>query len=194
MSIDPHVPPDEYLEIDRNSETRHEYMFGEMVQVPGGSPSHSLIAANICIALGKRLQGSRCRVFGSSLRVCLDPASSFYVYPDLTIIEGDVQCLEYADETVTNPKVVVEVLSPRSRNIELGGKARMYLRVASLTELLMIDQDRIAVEHWVRCEGEWKMTVLEDRGAVLKMESVGCEVPLAEIYAGQGSRGPTEVK
>jgi Uma2 family endonuclease len=108
-------------------------MFGEVVRVSGKSPAHSLIAANTCIALGKRLQGGPCRVFDSSLRVCLDPATLFYVYPDLTVIEGEIRCLEDADETVVNPKVVIEVLSPSSRNLELGGKARMYTRVGSLT-------------------------------------------------------------
>src|SRR5579863_7310125 len=134
---DSHMTREEYLEIDRNSEAKHENMFGEMMRVPGGSPQHSLITANTCIALGRRLSGGRCRVFDSSLRVCLDREMSFYVYPDLTVVEGAIECLEQRDETVTNPKIVVEVLSPASRNVELGGKARMYTRVPSLTDLLM---------------------------------------------------------
>jgi len=104
--------------------------------------------ANSCTALGRRLAGSGKRVFDASLRVCLDVETSIYVYPDLTVVEGAVQTLEDADETVTNPKVVFEVLSPATRGMELGDKARMYVRVASLTDLVIIDQDRVLVEHW----------------------------------------------
>jgi Uma2 family endonuclease len=160
-------------------------MFGQMTRVPGGSPDHSLIAANICIALGKRLPADTTRIFDSSLRVCLDLKTSFYVYPDLTVVEGAIQTLEDRNETLTNPKCVVEVLSPASRNIELGGKARMYTRVESLTDLLMVDQDRIAVEHWSRgADHHWDVAVLEDGNGILKLDGLGCELPMAEIYAG----------
>src|SRR5579862_6968473 len=109
---DPLVTPEEYLEIDNASESKHEYVFGEIVKIPGGSPRHSLITANTCIAVGKRLSGGNCRVFDSSVRVCLDRETLFYVYPDLTVIEGAIECLENGDETLVNPKIVVEVLSP----------------------------------------------------------------------------------
>jgi Uma2 family endonuclease len=182
---DPHVTPEEYLEIDRNSEAKHEYMFGEITMVPGGSPEHSLIVANTCIALGKRLFGGNCRIFDSSLRVCLDRETWFYVYPDLTVVEGAIEYLEERDETVTNPKIVVEVLAPVSRNVELGGRARMYSRVPSLTDLLLIEQDRIGVEHWVREAGDhWDVVLWKDRAAVIRIESLKCEIPVAEIYAG----------
>ena len=182
---DPHVTPEEYLELERASEARHEYMFGQMVRVPGGTPRHSLIVANTCIALGKRLSGGGCRIFDSSLRVCLDVEMSFYVYPDLTVVEGAVECLEQRDETVTNPKVVIEVLSPATRDVELGSKARMYIGVPSLKDLLMIDQNRIGIEHWVRQSADhWSMTRWTKREAVIRMESIDCDVPVAEIYAG----------
>jgi Uma2 family endonuclease len=179
---DPHVSPEEYLEIDQHSEVKHEYMFGEMVRVPGGSPRHSLITANTCIALGRRVNSSRFRIFDSSLRVCLNRDASFYVYPDLTVVEGAIECL---DETVTNPKVVIEVFSPATRDVGLGGKARMYLGVPSLTDLLMIDQDRVAVEHWVReSTDRWDVTMWKARDAVIPLESLGFTIPVDEVYAG----------
>jgi Uma2 family endonuclease len=181
----PHLTPEEYFEIDRDSESKYEYMFGEMIKVQGGSPRHSLITANTCIALGRRLAGGACRVFDSSLRVCLDRTMSFYVYPDLTVVEGPLEYLEDRDETVANPRVVVEVLSPVMRNLELGDKARMYTRVPSLTDLLMIEQDGIGVEHWVRRAGDhWYVALLKDRDAIVGIESIHCEIPLAEIYVG----------
>jgi Uma2 family endonuclease len=182
---DPRITSQEYLEIDRGSESKHEYVFGEIVKVPGGSPRHSLIAANMCIALGKRLQGGNCRVFDSSLRVCLDRETSFYVYPDLTVVAGAIECLETRDETLANPRIVVEVLSPTTLNFDLGSKARMYTRISTLRDLLIIDQDKISVEHWVRGNNDhWDVGRLLDSGDVLKIESVNCQIPLAEIYLG----------
>jgi Uma2 family endonuclease len=178
------MTPEDYFEIDRHSEAKHEFMFGEISKVRGGSPQHALIASNMCIALGRRLSGAR-RVFDSSLRVCLDPKTAFYVYPDLTVVEGPFEFLENANETLTNPKLVVEVLSPTSMNVELGSKARMYTRVPTLTDLLMIDQDRAGVEHWVRKENaRWVVDLLEGGDAVLRIESLACEIPLREIYSG----------
>ena len=182
---DPRVTPEEYLEIDHASESKHEYVFGEIVKIPGASPRHSLITANTCIALGKRLSGSNCRVFDSSLRVCLDRETLFYVYPDLTVVEGAIECLEHRDETLSNPKIVVEVLSPSSLNFDLGSKARMYTRVPTLSDLLIIDQDKVGVEHWVRWKGDhWDVALLKDLGDTLKIESVNCVIPVAEFYSG----------
>lgn len=174
----------EYLELDRNSEAKNELRGGRIVTVPGGSPRHSLIAANTCIAAGRRLSDGF-RVFDSSLRVCLDRDLSYYVYPDLTIVQSPAEYLEDHNETLVNPKVVVEVLSSATLDSDLGSKARMYTRVPSVHDLLMIDQDRVAVEHWVRwARNRWDVVVLEDRDAVVKLESLGCEIPVAEIYAG----------
>jgi Uma2 family endonuclease len=194
MSNGNRMPPRDYLELERRSEARHEYMLGQAMQVPGGSPNHSLIVANSCTALGRRLAGSGKRVFDASLRVCLDVETSIYVYPDLTVVEGAVQTLEDADETVTNPKVVFEVLSPATRGIELGEKARMYVRVASLTDLVIIDQDRVLVEHWERREANhWDVSAVRDRSGVVRLASIGCEIPVPELYAGVEWKGPRAV-
>jgi Uma2 family endonuclease len=181
----PHVTPEEYLEIDGASESKHEYVFGEVVKVLGGSPRHSQITANTSIALGKRLFGTGCKVFDSSLRVCLDRETSFYVYPDLTVVKGSIECLETRDETLTNPRIVVEVLSRATLNFDLGTKARMYTRVSTLSDLLIVDQDEVGVEHWVRwVNHHWDVVRLHDLDDVLKIESVNCQIPVWEIYAG----------
>lgn len=180
-----HPSPEEYLEIDCASEAKHEYVNGEIIKVAGGSPRHSQIGANTCIAIGKRLRGNNFRVFDSSLRVCLDCTTSVYVYPDLTVVEGAVKCLEGRDETLVNPKVVVEILSPVSMNFDLGSKARWYIRVPTLTDLVLIDQDGIGVEHWVRQSNDrWDVLLLKNVDDVLKMDSLKCEVPVGEIYSG----------
>jgi len=110
---------------------------------------------------------------------------SLYFYPDVTVVCG---ALEYVDEkrdTVTNPKVIVEVLSPTTRNYDLGDKARMYSRIPSLTVLLLIEQERISIEHWRRLSnGRWEVSNMADPQGTIHVESVGCELSVADIYSG----------
>src|SRR5271166_5060025 len=180
----PLVTPEEYLNYDRASDVNNEYVFGEIVAVGGGSPWHSLLAANVVSSLHRQLSSGTCRVFSSSLRVCVDQRS-LYSYPDVTVVCG---ALEYVDEkrdTVTNPKVIVEVLPPTTRNYDLGDKARMYSRIPSLTDLLLIEQERVSVEHWRRLvNGHWEISNIADRQETIHIESVGCELSVADIYSG----------
>jgi len=103
----------------------------------------------------------------------------------VTVVCG---ALEYVDEkrdTVTNPKVIVEVLPPTTRNYDLGDKARMYSRIPSLTDLLLIEQERVSVEHWRRLvNGHWEISNIADRQETIHIESVGCELSVADIYSG----------
>ena len=180
----PLVTPEEYLAYDRASEVKNEYVFGEIVSMAGASPWHSLLAANALGVFYKQLSGGKCRVFDSSLRVCLDQHSS-YAYPDVTVVCGVLEYVDEKKDTAANPKVIVEVLSPTTRNYDLGDKARMYSRIPSLTDLLLIAQDRVSIEHWRRLpNGHWEIGAVEDRQASIQIESVACALSVAEIYAG----------
>ena len=180
----PFVTAEEYLEFDRKSELRNEYVFGEIVAMAGGTPRHSRIAANSIIAVGKRLVEGGCGVFDANLRVCVDRNAS-YAYPDVTVVCGPLECLDEKKDTIVNPKVVIEVLSPTTRNYDLGDKARMYFRIASLSELLLIEQRVMRIEHWWRLpNGHWEIETLQDRTATVSLESIGCSVPVSEIYTG----------
>jgi Uma2 family endonuclease len=180
----PYVTPEQYLEYDRNSEFRNEYISGEVMPVEAVTESHSLIVANVVRQLGNRLSGSPCRVYASGPRTALDPKKG-YVYPDVTVACGQRQYLDARRDTVTNPKIAVEVLSPSTINYDLGLKARLYWAVASLTDLIFIQQDKVEIEYWHRAnDGEWKKTLVEDPTGILKIESVSCEISVTEIYEG----------
>ncbi len=114
----------------------------------------------------------------------MDPKKG-YAYPDVTVVCGQTQYLDSEKDTITNPKIAVEVLSPTTMNNDLGSKARMYWKVASLTDLIFIEQDRIGIEYWHRSSNdEWQKTIIEDPGGILKIESANIEIPVSEIYAG----------
>jgi Uma2 family endonuclease len=179
----PSYTPEEYLGIDRNSEFKNEYIYGHIVPMVGGTPWHSIIGGNAYYEFRVRLSGSRCRVYNSELRVYL--SGEVYAYPDMTLVCGP---LEYSDDkrdTVTNPKIVVEVLSPATKSYGLGEKLRLYWDVPSLTDILLIEQQRVWIEYWFRPPGgEWTKRVLKDLDDSLRIESADCQIQVAELYAG----------
>ena len=178
----PFVTSEEYLDFDRQSEFRNEYVFGQIVAMAGASPNHSLISANTLIAIGARLDRSKCRIYDSGLRVCVDP-QDVYAYPDLTVVCGQMLFSGPRLETASNPKLVVEVLSPSTRAYDLGDKARMYTRISSMEEIVLIEQRQMRIEHWRRLQDKrWELSVLEGGDAILCLPSIGCDVPVAEIY------------
>jgi Uma2 family endonuclease len=178
----PYVTADEYLEFDRSAEFKHEYVFGEIVPMASGTPNHSAIGSNINAALWNRLRGKPCRSFDSNLRLSLR-RNSLYSYADVTVVCGQPEYLDDKLDTVTNPKLVAEVLSPSTRNYDLGDKTRAYWSVPSLTDLLLVEQDKVSIEYWSRVPGgEWIKKILSSVGDTLKIDSLGCELPAAEIY------------
>ena len=180
----PYVTPEQYLEFDRNSEFKNEYIFGEVVCMAGGSPRHARIIANAIRELGIRLSEGPCGVFSSELRVTLNPKTG-YVYPDVTVACGELEYVDGHEDTITNPKLVVEVLSPTTRNHDLGDKARLYWKVPSLSDVIFIEQSRIGIEHWHRSsDGGWRNTELEDPDGLLTLESLNCQIPVTKFYLG----------
>jgi Uma2 family endonuclease len=180
----PYVTPEQYLEYDRNAEYKNEYYYGEIVCMAGGKPQHSLIAVNTSAELRDRLSGGSCRVYNSDLRVCLNKKIS-YVYPDVTVVCGPLNFVDDLEDTITNPKIAVEVLSPSTRNRDLGEKARLYWDVPSLSDLIFVEQDSIGIEHWHRAsDSDWRRIVIKEPDGILKIASLNCEIPVSQLYLG----------
>jgi Uma2 family endonuclease len=180
----PYVTPEQYLEFDRKAEFKHEYFFGEIVCMPGGSFQHNLIAANATGELRNRLLGGPCRVLSSDMRIAVDTKTG-YVYPDVSVVCGAPGYSDEHKDTITNPKLVVEVLSPSTSNYDLGVKLHLYLLHKDLSDYILIAQDRIRIEHWHRStDAGWKTTVIEDSNGVLDIASLNCQIPVSQLYLG----------
>lgn len=177
------VTPDEYLRFEREAETKHEFIDGDIVSMAGGSERHALVSANAITTLGSRLAGSGCRVYTSDLRVCV--RDRLFAYPDVTVVCGPRAFTDERRDTITNPTVLVEVLSPSTRNYDRGEKGFLYRSLRSLREYLIIDPDTITIEHYRRASGdEWLLTPITDAAATMRLESLGCDVPVSDIYRG----------
>ncbi len=176
------VTEDEYLEQERQSETKHELVHGVIVAMAGATPRHNVIAMNLGIALGVRLRGRRCLVFPSDQRVHV-AATGLFTYPDLTVVCDAPRFHPSDKDTLLNPRVVVEVLSSSTEGYDRGAKFAHYQSIASLEDYVLVTQTEKRVEHFHRLEtGQWLLTVSEGDDAVLALAALGCEIPLSEIY------------
>jgi len=178
----PYLTPQEYLARERRAETKSEYLRGEMFAVPAASREHNLITGNITRELGQQLRDRDCEVYASDMRVKVGP-TGLYTYPDVTVVCGKPEFEDAELDTLLNPKVIVEVLSPSTADYDRGGKFTHYRKLPSLEEYVLISQDRPLVEHYIRqAHDEWLLSERTSIEDTIDLPSIQCRLPLAEIY------------
>jgi Uma2 family endonuclease len=178
-----YLTPEQYLELEREAEFKHEYWDGEMVAMAGGSPSHSIVINTLGAMLYNVTRGTSCRVGNSDLRVCVR-WDRLITYPDVTVVCGPLEYAGDRQDTITNPTLVVEVLSPSTADIDRGRKNLLYRQVASMREILLVEPNVVGIEHyWKLPNGHWELETVSDRTAQLKLQSLQRELSVAEIYA-----------
>ncbi len=178
----PYITPEEYLERERHAETKSEYLRGEVFAMAGGSSNHALLTVNLASELRQQLRKRPCRVFSSDLRLCVNE-SGLYTYPDVMVICGDLAFPDNRQDTVTNPLLIVEVLSDSTKNYDRGQKFQYYRSLPSLMEYLTVAQDEVHVEQYARqTSGQWLLTEYSDPGATVNLPSLQIELRTSDIY------------
>jgi len=173
--------PEEYLALERKAEYKSEYLNGFIFAMAGASREHDRIAVNVIAGIHAQLRGRPCEVFSSDMRVKVSP-TGLYTYPDTSVLCGEARFEDTEVDTLLNPSVIVEVLSESTEAYDRGKKFAHYQSLESLTDYVLIAQDEARVEHFVRQGEQWLLTVTSDLNAVLRLASIGCELPLREIY------------
>jgi len=176
---------EEYLELEEIAGVRHEYFDGEIYAMAGGTPEHAAMAAAVTTIFGRQLGSGPCRVYSSDLRVRV-MATGLATYPDVTIVCGPSERDPKSNTHVTNPRLIVEVLSPATAEYDRGEKLQQYRQIPSLEAVVLIDHERPNVEVWTRESNGW----FERRysaGEIVALEGIGCALPVDEVYAA-GSR------
>jgi Uma2 family endonuclease len=170
-----------YLELEEVSPVKHEFLAGEVWALAGGTPDHAAISVNVSTLVGTGLRGRACRVYSSDLRVRV-LATGLGTYPDVTVVCGkpEFDGEDRKQQTVVNPRLIVEVLSPSTANYDRGEKLTHYQRIASLQEILLVSHDERRVDVWRRASDGWALQSVT-AGSVC-LESLAVEIPLAEIY------------
>ncbi len=175
---------EEYLEQERRAEIKSEYLDGEVFAMTGASRAHNLIATNLVASLHTALRGRGCEIYSSDMRVQVS-TTGLFTYPDVVVVCGEPEFLDAEVDTLLNPSLIVEVLSKSTADYDRGGKFEHYRALPSLREYLVLAQDRVHAEHWVRQEGgRWLLAETGDPAAVLGLEAIGCELPLGAVYEG----------
>lgn len=191
MSADPirHATVEEYLAFERSTEEKHEFLDGQIYAMGGASLRHNIIAGNVVAELQRLLWDRPCLVAPSDLRVQVTE-ETFYAYPDVTVVCADPELSTKGSDILTNPTVIVEVLSDSTEGYDRGAKFARYRQIPSLAEVLFIAQDRVAVEHHARQpDGHWLTTYAEDLDATLPLPALECELSVARIYHKVGLAG-----
>lgn len=177
------LSPEEYLALERASETRNEYLNGETFAMTGASRRHNLLTGNLFAALRGQLRERGCEVYVSDLRVKVS-ATGLYTYPDVSVVCGGPEFEDAEIDTLLNPKLIVEVLSKSPEDYDRGTKFVHYRSLPSLSEYLLVSQEAVHVEHWVRQSDGWLLTETDRRDDAVELPSVGGRLELAEIYDG----------
>ena len=176
------VTAEEYLRLERTSETRSEYVNGEIVAMAGGTQTHDDICFNLTLALGNQLRQRPCKLFTSNFKVRIDKANVFR-YPDLSGLCGPVLHHDKAHDAYCNPAVIVEVLSPSTAAYDRGDKFTLYRMLDSLFEYVLVSQDRMEVEVWTRgSDSVWSSVVYNEAADSFTLRTLNCTLTLAEIY------------
>ena len=177
------IRSEDYLVMERLSPVKHEYIDGEIVQMAGASREHAIISLNINASLNIQLKGRDCTTYSSDLRVHI-PAANVYTYPDGVVVCGESEFLEEpSPDTLLNPTLIVEVLSPSTAIYDQGAKFEYYRSIPSLRQYLLVWQDKKRAALYSRLEdGDWLLRDFIGDEARIEIDSVGCVLSMADIY------------
>jgi Uma2 family endonuclease len=177
---------EEYFALERSAESKSEYLGGEIFAMAGASREHNLVVAAVAAALYPQLRG--CELYTNDMRVRVR-ATDLVTYPDVVIACGDLQFEDDHGDTLLTPTFLIEVLSPSTEDYDRGRKAAHYRTIPTLQGYLLLAQDRVRAELYLRAPGgrerwgEWHLTETEDPAAVLELPPIACHLSLADVYA-----------
>ena len=182
VAVQTYFTPEEYIALERKADYKSEYFDGHIIAMSGASRAHNHITGDIFYGLYPQLIGHGCDIFSSDMRV-RPSLGDAYFYPDVVVVCGEPEFEDDAFDTLLNPIVIVEVLSPSTEAYDRGAKFTRYKQVASLQEYVLVAQDKVCVEHHRRHGPQWVLNHYRALEDMLPLPAIGCELPLRDIYA-----------
>ena len=174
--------PEEYLARERKALDKSEYRDGQIYAMPGASHEHNVIMGNAFAELHIQLRDRTCIVYPSDMRVKVS-STGRYTYPDVIVVCDEPRFEDSHFDTLLNPTVLIEVLSPSTAAYDRGDKFAAYQKLDSLCEYVLISQDSVCVKHYLRQEQAWDLTAFRSLDDVFSLVSIDCELSLQAIYA-----------
>jgi Uma2 family endonuclease len=177
-----YISPEEYLRLERQAEHKSEYVNGEIFAMSGASRKHNLITGNIGSEFNQQLRRKAGEVYANEMRVKVT-ATGLYTYPDVVVVCGEPKFEDKYFDTLLNPTVLVEVLSPSTERYDRIAKSSYYRTLESLAEHLLVAQDEVRLEQYVKqANGQWLLFESTSLDAVVELPSIGCSLALRDVY------------
>ncbi len=176
--------PEQYLALERAAEYKSELVNGEIYAMSGASRKHNLVSANLLGEIRAQLKGKPCETYGSDMRVMVD-VTGMYTYPDVTMACGEPRFEDASVDTLLNPTILIEVLSPSTEAYDRGDMFAHYRKLPSLQEYILISQDKPRAEHYARQTSntdQWLLTEISGLDGLLSLPSIGCAVAMQDVY------------
>ena len=179
-----YISAEDYLQAEREAVEKHEYYQGEIFAMSGASVKHNRIFSNFFGDIAYKLKGKGCQPYSSDLRIHI-PENTLYTYPDVSIICGEPELTDDHFDTVTNPSVIVEILSLSTRNYDRFSKFNLYRDIKSLHTYILIDSLSYSIELHTRNEDNtWQLQDLKSLDDILILKTLQIEILLKDIYEG----------
>ena len=172
---------EEYLSLERGASIKSEFHDGQIYAMTGASRAHNLITINIARELSQQLKQRPCEAYINDMRVKATTARSYH-YPDIAVVCGKPEFEDAQADTLLNPTLLIEVLSPSTEAYDRGGKFAHYRKIASLREYLLVTQDQPGIERYLRQGEVWILSEAQGLDASVSLESIDCRLSLREVY------------
>ena len=174
--------PQEYLELEVNSEIRHEYINGLIIPMTGGTPNHNQLALNFSGTLNYLLKRQPYQVFVTDQRLWI-PSRKIHTYPDIMVVKNPLEYEEGRTDTLVNPVMIAEVLSKSTKSYDRDEKFAAYRTISSLQEYILIDQYTMHIEQYFKTDNnQWIFSEFTDGNINLNLASISCQMTLSDIY------------
>ncbi len=171
---------EDYVRLEEYSNVRHEFLDGRILAMAGGTPEHGARAAAVIAALSAQLRGKPCRVHTSDVRIRV-PATGLDTYPDVSVVCGHAELDARDPNALTNPVVLVEVLSPSTEEYDRGEKLEHYKLIPSLQHVVLIAHERRSIEVVTRTDTGWQAQTVNEHGEAT-LSSIDCTLPLDDVF------------
>ncbi|MBW4620605.1 MAG: Uma2 family endonuclease [Cyanosarcina radialis HA8281-LM2] len=174
--------PEEYLELEATADYKSEYIDGEIIPMAGGSTNHNRIVGNFYIALNLALKEQDYEVFFSDVRLWI-PKKRIYTYPDVMLVAGEPEYFNDRQDTITNPVLVVEVLSESTKDYDREGKFEAYRTIPTLAEYILVEQNRVGIEQFSKtAKKRWSFVEYDEEDEAITLSSIPCQISLSDLY------------
>lgn len=180
--VEQFVTPADYLALERQAATKSEYLNGYIYAMAGASREHNTIVFNLARRIGNQLDRKPCQGYVNDMRVKVSP-TGLYAYPDVVVACGEPRFEDQHLDTLLNPTVIIEVLSDSTEAYDRGEKFAHYRALESLSDYLLVAQDKPRIEHYSRqADGQWLYSAADGLDAEVKVTTIECVLRLAEVY------------